>query len=104
MQRSLYYGSQTWSCNVGSIKGREHIWCVDTNTDTIVDPTVSQFHQTLIDDADPTFYKVLDPNTDYVCVGKCCRCRDEIMDLAININKDTDQVCELCRIEEDEET
>jgi hypothetical protein len=56
----------------------EHHWMVDKRTGEIVDPTREQFSSVDLR------YKVFNPETDKIYVGKCMNCGDEIHDLKEN--------------------
>lgn len=60
----------------GFYSGREHWWCVEPDG-TIVDPTFLQFGQI----PDSKKYKVLNPDTDEIQLGRCLNCGEYIYGL-----------------------
>jgi hypothetical protein len=60
----------------GFYSGNEHYWCVEPNG-TIVDPTFPQFGQI----QNPNKYRVFNPETDKIYLGKCMNCGTSIYGL-----------------------
>jgi hypothetical protein len=58
----------------GFFKGTEHWWLVDPEGN-IVDPTVRQF--ACWPDVSPADYRVFNPETDHIYIGKCPNCGRE---------------------------
>lgn len=72
----------------GFYNGAEHFWCVD-QSGAIVDPTVEQFYVPAWS-WNPLAYRVYDPETDEVFLGKCMNCGSEIYGL---ISEGQQSVC-----------